>query len=354
MLDDYNDRKPFDSRIHLLLAQKEPVILLTIIDTQGSVARKAGTRAIYTAVGLEGTVGGGLFEARLLEEAAMCLAEGSSRLFAYAGHDDAGRGHRTALCELLNPNLASLFFLASATIKDNQRGAWLLDLTDPEEPKRSLILEDEPLEFTTDWNKLLERNLVTVNGQLLANLLQRAGGKAQQIKDGSRLLYVEPLKIPAILLILGGGHVALTTAELASKTGFCVDLIDSRIEMADKSRFPMANEVIHLPDYANILQNYPITQQHYVVIMTHDHDSDLNCLSQMLQSKAAYIGMLGGSFKRQAIFSALREQGIPDTELACIHTPVGLNIGAETPEEIAVSIVAELVAAKSGTLGQLR
>ena len=343
-----------DSRIQTLLAEEEKTLLLTIIETQGSVARKAGTRAIYTEDGLEGTVGGGLFEARLVEEAAICLSENASRLFYYTGLDDAGRGQRVTLCELLDFSLSSLFAIAAATIEDNLPGAWLIDLSNPKKPQRRLILTEEPLDPTSDWDELVESRQVEVNAQLLNTLLQKTGGKAQQLKDTLQRLYLEPLKIPPILLMIGAGYVALETAALAAKTGFRVDVIDSRADLAKKARLPMANQVIHLPDYANILQTYPLTHQHYVVIMTHDQDADLHCLTQVLQSRAFYIGMFGGSFKRQAIFSALREQGIPDTELACVHIPVGLNIGAETPEEIAVAIVAELVAAKSGTLAQLR
>ena len=100
--------------------------------------------------------------------------------------------------------------------------------------------------------------------------------------------------------------------------------------------------------------SYPIGQRHYVVIMTHSHELDRFVLQEILQSHAFYIGMLGGISKRNVIFQDLREKGIPATELACVRTPIGLNIGAETPEEIAVSIVAELIAAKTGTLVSLR
>ena len=116
----------------------------------------------------------------------------------------------------------------------------------------------------------------------------------------------------------------------------------------------MARHVQHLPELSDLVKALKISQAHYVVIMTHSHELDLMALAQILTSHAAYIGMLGGSAKRQLIFQALRQEGIPQTELACVHTPVGLNIGAETPAEIAVAIVAEILAQRTGTLAQLR
>ena len=95
-------------------------------------------------------------------------------------------------------------------------------------------------------------------------------------------------------------------------------------------------------------------RRHYVVILTHSHAHDLAALAQALHSHAFYIGMLGGKAKRNALFAALREQGVPDAELACIRCPVGLPIGAESPRELAVSIVAELLAARAGVLQRLR
>ncbi|MBQ7584722.1 MAG: XdhC family protein, partial [Desulfovibrionaceae bacterium] len=198
------------------------------------------------------------------------------------------------------------------------------------------------------------QELVSLEAPRLAILLQKTGGKAKYLREGRKNLYVEPLKIQPCLLIIGAGTVALETAKLTAHCGFSVDIVDDRQDFATHERFPMAHKVLHLPNLHGLLANCEITPLHYVVIMTHSQELDLMALSQILASHAAYIGLLGGSSKRQAIFAALRNEGVPQPELACVHAPIGLNIGAETPEEIAVAVVAELLAAKTDMLAQVK
>lgn len=151
-------------------------------------------------------------------------------------------------------------------------------------------------------------------------------------------VYIEVVKPTPKLLIIGGGHVGAEIAKLGQKIGFSVAVIDPSVKRED---FPEYVEVI-AESVEKGVPKIEITPQTYVVIAT-GHKYDEDALKAVLDSKAAYIGMLGSRRKAATIYRSLMDQGIPEDMLRKVHTPVGLDIGAETPEEIAVSIIAEVI-----------
>ena len=157
-----------------------------------------------------------------------------------------------------------------------------------------------------------------------------------------------------VLLLCGGGHVSLETARLAHAAGFVVDVVDDRAEFADPRRFPMARRCLTLPAFEGLAARCGIGRHHYVAIMTRGHSFDREVLAQALKTDAFYIGMIGSSSKKASVYKALRAQGVSDAALDKVCCPIGLGIGADTPQQIAVSVVAELMAARAGTLGALR
>ena len=167
-------------------------------------------------------------------------------------------------------------------------------------------------------------------------------------------IYMEPLDTPPVLLLCGGGHVSLEVATLAHACGFVVDVVDDRAEFASPERFPMARHCFVLQAFANLVRACGIGRRHYVAIMTRGHSFDREVLVQALESHAFYIGMIGSRSKKDGVYGALRKEGVPDAELACVRCPIGLPIGADSPQQIAVSVVAELLAARAGTLQRLR
>ncbi len=150
------------------------------------------------------------------------------------------------------------------------------------------------------------------------------------------------------LLLLGAGHVSREVAKLAHYTGFGIDVMDMREEYLEKKHFPTAYRLIHCEDYAHIQEIYKVESKHYIAIVTHSFETDTIALRNMLHSPARYIGMAATQRKKDNIFNELRLEGFPDTELACVHCPMGLDIGATSAEEMAISIVAELIAARAG------
>lgn len=167
---------------------------------------------------------------------------------------------------------------------------------------------------------------------------------------GRLLIYVEPHMASPHLLMFGAGHVGAATAALAKKCGFRVTVADYRAEMATRDVLPFADEVLCASPSA-AFPSLRITPETFIVIATFAHEYDFDAVRGALATPARFIGLLGSMSKRRALMEMLAGEGYPATELERIVTPVGLSIGAETPEEIAVSIVAQLVASRRGNGG---
>jgi xanthine dehydrogenase accessory factor len=164
-----------------------------------------------------------------------------------------------------------------------------------------------------------------------------------QQDDGTVELFVEVLHQPATLIVVGAGHVALPLAHLGKMIGFDVVVIDDRPQFANKQRFPMADQVLAEP-FIESLRNWPITAQTYIVLVTRGHAYDVDCLLEVLDSPACYIGMIGSKRRVRAVFELLeREKGIDPATFERVYSPIGLDIGAEAPAEIAVAIAAEII-----------
>jgi xanthine dehydrogenase accessory factor len=157
---------------------------------------------------------------------------------------------------------------------------------------------------------------------------------------------MEPVAARSLLYVFGGGHVSRQIVPLAAKVGFHVVVIDDREEFADPHRFPEATEVRCIP-FEGVMGRIPINDTSFLVIVTRGHMGDKSVLAQALTTDAGYIGMIGSRQKRELIYQALSGEGFTQADLARVHSPIGIPIGAETPEEIAVSIVAELIQARA-------
>ena len=151
------------------------------------------------------------------------------------------------------------------------------------------------------------------------------------------------------LLIFGAGHIAVPLAEIGVKLGFAVTVLDDRDEFATEARFP-AEADVRVLDYDQPLRDVTIDRNSYIVLVTRAHKYDFDCLREVLtlETQPRYIGMIGSRRRVRAAFTALLDGGIPREKLETVHAPVGIDIGAETPAEIAVSIAAELIRVRRG------
>jgi xanthine dehydrogenase accessory factor len=163
------------------------------------------------------------------------------------------------------------------------------------------------------------------------------------ICGGSLDIFVEPILTTPTLYLFGGGHVSLYVSKIASLAGFDVVVTDDREAFASQQRFPEASETYAGP-WEEIFPRLKISEHSFLVLVTRGHKGDLTCLRWALTTPARYIGMIGSKRKFIEITKVLESEGVPPENLERVHSPIGLDIGALTPEEIAVAIVAEIIA----------
>jgi len=159
---------------------------------------------------------------------------------------------------------------------------------------------------------------------------------------GELEVFIEPILTPPTLYIFGGGHISLPLAKMGKLLGFKIAVIDDRAEFANLDRFPEA-EIILADHFTKSFPKLKIDKSSYIVIVTRNHQYDDIVLEWAVGTQAKYIGMIGSKTKNKAIFSHLQAKGISRELLDEVHAPIGLEIHAQTPEEIAVSILAEIV-----------
>ena len=189
----------------------------------------------------------------------------------------------------------------------------------------------------------VETLYLSVSGERLTRQ-QAEGTDAYQVM-------IEVHERPASLLVVGGGHVGKALAELGAMCGFLVTVVDDRPEYANAERFPAAERVL-CGRFDEVLADYPADENTYAVCVTRGHRHDEISLRAVVGKPAAYIGMIGSKRRVGAVLQHLVETGVDPQAAARVHTPIGLDIGAETPEEIAVAIMAEIIQVRRGGSGR--
>lgn len=177
--------------------------------------------------------------------------------------------------------------------------------------------------------------------RLYFNLVPRAGGEGM-ICGGEMEVFIEPVLQAPTMFLFGGGHISLALAKIGKLVGFKIAVIDNRAEFANRERFPEADQVIG-DDYVRSFSQLKIDKSSYIVIITQGHKSDEAVLGLALGTPAKYIGMIGSKTKVKTVSANLLAKGITQEQLNSVHSPIGLETNAETPEEIAVSIMAEII-----------
>ncbi len=171
------------------------------------------------------------------------------------------------------------------------------------------------------------------------------------ICGGQMDVYIEPIEPSPELYIVGAGHVGFHLAQLAHEVGFRIHVVDDRDKFANAERFPYAAEVV-TEDIPSWLARTPLPPHAYVVIVTRGHTNDLDALRALAPRDLRYLGLIGSRAKVARIYDALLAEAMPAALLQHVHAPIGLDIGAVTPQEIAVSILAELIGVKHGKIGE--
>lgn len=328
------------------LSQGSDAMFLTVVAASGSSPRSAGAQmAIFKNGDTLGTIGGGAVELLASQQAVEALEQQRSMLRDFCLRpneiEDIGMicgGDITVSFQFMDHRdsaLQALLAHALALVTQGRENAWLVIWTDPQ-PHIGLYSESSGLEG-------LPKSLLTDIQPVL-------GSHAVCRRMNGALCYGEPLVRRGRVYIFGGGHVGQALTPLLAGLDFRVVVFDSRKEMADPCRFPQAEAVVW-GDYRQIAPQVNLTQEDYVVIMTPGHQADFEVLAQALRSPARYVGCIGSRRKVSETKRRLIAEGLGEKEAARMVSPIGLDIGAETPLEIAVSVAAQLIAVRQGALG---
>ncbi|HXK11504.1 MAG TPA: XdhC/CoxI family protein [Vicinamibacteria bacterium] len=172
-------------------------------------------------------------------------------------------------------------------------------------------------------------------------------GEDGLVCGGRMQVFIEPIEAVPVLCLFGAGHVAQPLARMAKACGFRVELVDDRVKFANAERFPEADLIV-VDEFAAGAGKMTLGSSSYAVVVTRGHKGDADALRAVLGRGLRFVGLLGSRPKVVHIFSALKELGVAPEELARVHAPLGIEIGAETPDEIAVSILAEMIAVRRG------
>jgi xanthine dehydrogenase accessory factor len=179
------------------------------------------------------------------------------------------------------------------------------------------------------------------------DLTPEQAGEDGLVCGGRMQVFIEPIEGTPVLCLFGAGHVAQPLARMAKACGFRVELADDRVKFANPERFSEADLIVVDP-FAAAAEKMTLGANSYAVVVTRGHKGDGEALRAVLGRGLRFVGLLGSRPKVVHLFAALREQGVAPAELATVHAPLGLEIGAQTPEEIAVSILAEMIAVRRG------
>jgi xanthine dehydrogenase accessory factor len=163
---------------------------------------------------------------------------------------------------------------------------------------------------------------------------------------GSMSIFLEPLNPAPQLLIFGAGHIGTVLAQIVKTMEFNVTVIDNRPDFANRDRLPWVDEVI-AGEYLDAMEKIDFNESTYVVILTHKHAHDFEVIEKCMQKPHRYVGMIGSKKKVETVFNKLRKKGIGDDAIKSIHAPIGMDIAANTPAEIAIAISAQLVSVRN-------
>ncbi len=327
--------------------------LVRLVSDQGSTPRAAGAEMLVRRDGsIAGTIGGGLLEATMMRQAAEVLDRGRSETSAFRlrGRDvDSADemvcgGSAEVLIAYVAPGDPTLAEVCAAlrAAEAERRRAWLF----------TVLPRDDG--GAVEHCLLHEDGTVVGNAPCDVDALRKTVGKiavhgTASLPDG-RDVVVEAVDPPVTAIVCGAGHVGRALAPVAANAGWRVLVLDDREEFAAPDRFPGA-QVELIASFDGCLSRLPIDEQSYIVIVTRGHTHDVTVLEQALRTPARYIGLMSSRTKVRRITEALRDKGFGDDELARLRSPIGLPIGAETPAELAVSIVAEMIQVRAGKEG---
>lgn len=334
------------------LEHNEPVALASLVRIRGSSPRHSGARMLIWPDGrFTGTIGGGTLEWRVIEHARQALGEGRPRLTNYI-FDTHGGPDSVGLCGgsvdvhisvALNEfaDVARTALLALGRGETVALASIFEDKTDSQQENTFLLVWPDGNTYGSLGGGPLEKRVLEEAQSALAERKSRF----VKVDPQNAAVHIDILHPDPVLLIIGAGHIAQPLATMGGMLGMRVYVVDDREEWANRDRFPTADEiaVIGYEPVHEILDPipFPMTPATSVVITTWGYD--LPAMEQAIVQNPAYIGLVSSPTKARELFKRMRAKGYPDNLIRKVRAPIGLDVGAESPAEIAVSILAEIL-----------
>ena len=334
--------------------------LATVVHVEGSSYRRPGARMLIEDDGqLTGAISGGCLEGDALRKALLVMTEKRSRLVTYDTMDDddakfgVGLGCNGIIQVLIEPIDTAdpdhpIQYLKA--INEKRQKAVLITLFSLQDKKD---IQYGTCLLLTENGNLIEHTPV-LKDVLIADAQEALSNQTSSFKnyisnDHNLTAFVEMIKPPLSVIIIGAGNDVMPLVDMADILGWETTVVDGRANYAKKERFVSACQVfVSKPE--QVLEQIEIDEHTVFLLMTHNYNYDMAMLKQLLQKNVSYIGMLGPKNKRERMLNELQDEGLIFTpqQLSVLHSPVGLDIGAETSEEIALSILAEIKALFAG------
>lgn len=332
-------------KIYAALYNGQPVVLAAIVSHRGSTPRSAGASMVIHQDGaIVGTIGGGRVEGVVIEDA-LSLYKSKQAIFARYDLTRAGDmdlvcgGEMQVVIEYLapTPENSAMFCRMQEGLSEGHACLWLGKMT---AGGKGWTIERAVCTAKSTWQGSL--NVESPLANRLSEFVDPHEASTLVEYAGDRYLLTRITPFETVCL-MGGGHVSQEIARLSRQVDFRTLVFDDRAEFANTEKFPNVDQVFICDDFATLCDVFEIPAGSYIVIVTRGHRHDKEVLAQALRCNAAYIGMIGSRTKRENVYRELLAEGFTKTELQQVHCPIGLSIDAETPAEIAVSVVAELI-----------
>ena len=345
-----------DFLIDALTRSDEPhVVQATLVSASGSSSKKIGAKMLVGASGrlLGGVTIGGCVDAQVIEAGDELIARGGKRLLDISLDDDEAweigltcGGNVEVMVERIAPaDIGDPIVAAHAAVRDALATDRAIVVATPIDGAPGALTLDEDGASTGS----LGDAALDAEGRAIASDVLRSGSRDATLTtpSGTRRVFFDRYAPPTTLVIVGAGQIAMSLTAFARELDMRTIIVDGRDRYATRERFPYADSIrIGMP--SEIVSEVVPTQRVAVVLVAHDYKYELPVLRQLLRAPVGYLGMLGSKKRAAAVRDLLRAEGFSDEELARVRTPVGLDLGGKSPPEVALSILAEIVAVRSG------
>ncbi len=349
--------KDIYEKVSEFLDKKESFVIATILEKSGSGPREQGVKMIIRKdFSIVGTIGGGIFEAMAIKLSSKVFENGEFIVKKFSLSNESASslgmicgGEVKLLLEYVDCNDNDMINIYTKTKELRRKGINFAIITKISE-------EDGKIKGIDKWI-CTETAFYGEENDIAQCIFRKIREDFKNISfqniivQGERYL-IEPILNYESVYIIGAGHVSQKIADITKMLDFKTIVLDDREEFANRERFKTADEIKVIPSFENILNYIEVDSTSYIIIVTRGHAYDKEVLGQMFKTDAKYIGMIGSKKKREFTYNCLLNEGYTSKDIERVHCPIGISIFAQTPEEIAISITAELIKVKRSPLNE--